>query len=72
VGPGSTVANAAVVNEMKVRTAELLIAAGKMPPVLTSGSVAGEEESRRLFSDAYADHGQRLARILARGSADSV
>jgi uncharacterized phosphosugar-binding protein len=72
VGPGSTVANAAVVNEMKVRTAELLVAAGKMPPVLTSGSVAGEEESRRLFSDAYDDHGQRLARILARGSADSV
>lgn len=72
VGPGSTLANAAVVNEMKVRTAELLVSAGKMPPVLTSGSVAGEAESRRLFADAYADHGRRLARILAKGSADSA
>lgn len=68
VGPGSTLANVAVVNEIKVRTAELLVAAGEMLPVLTSASVVGEEESRRLFDVAYAEHGRRLAAILARGS----
>lgn len=64
VGPGSTLANAAVVNEIKVRTAELLVDAGKMLPVLTAGSVVGESESHRLFEEAYAEHGRRLARLL--------
>jgi uncharacterized phosphosugar-binding protein len=64
IGPGSTLANAAVVNEIKVCTAELLAAMGKMPPVLTSSSLIGEEESRRLFDSAYADHGRRLASVL--------
>lgn len=68
VGPGSTLANAAVVNETKVRTAELLVAAGRMPPVLTAASLVGEEESRRLFDSAYAEHARRLARTLT-GSA---
>jgi len=64
VGPGSTLANAAVVNEMKVRTAELLVVEGKMTPVLTSASLVGEEESRRLFETAYAEHARRLAALL--------
>jgi len=64
VGPGSTLANAAVVNEIKVRTAELLVAAGKMLPVLTAASLVGEEQSQALFGTAYAEHGRRLARIL--------
>jgi uncharacterized phosphosugar-binding protein len=65
VGPGSTLANAAVVNEIKVRTAELLVASGKMPPVLTAATVVGDVQSRRLFEDAYAEHSRRLAAILA-------
>jgi len=68
VGPGSTLANATVVNEIKVRTAELLVAAGKMPPVLTASSLVGEEESQRLFTAAYAEHSRRLAAILAKRS----
>jgi len=35
-GPGSTLANTAVVNEIKVRTSELLAAQGMLPPALTS------------------------------------
>jgi uncharacterized phosphosugar-binding protein len=66
VGPGSTLANAAVVNEIKVRTAELLVAAGKMLPVLTAASLVGEEQSRALFETAYAEHGRRLARVLTK------
>lgn len=64
VGPGSTLANATVVNEIKVRTAELLVASGAMPSVLTSASLVGEEESQRSFDIAYAEHARRLARIL--------
>lgn len=64
VGPGSTLANAAVVNEIKVRTAELLVAAGKLPPVLTAATVVGEDRSQQLFATAYAEHARRLADLL--------
>jgi uncharacterized phosphosugar-binding protein len=64
VGPGSTLANAAIVNEIKVRTAELLVGSGTMPSVLTAATMVGEAESRRLFEDAYAEHSRRLATIL--------
>jgi len=67
VGPGSTLANAAVVNEIKVRTAELLVERGSMLPVLTAASLVGADESRRLFTDAYAEHARRLAAILVKG-----
>src|SRR5437016_1197055 len=41
VGPGSTIAAVALVNEIKVQTAALLVARGSMPPVLTSAAVVG-------------------------------
>lgn len=71
VGPGSSLANIAVVNEIKVRTAEILVAAGMMPPVLTASSLVGESESLRLFEDAYSEHARRLSSIL-RGSGQST
>ena len=46
VGPGSTVTAVAIVNSIKVRTAELLAERGAMPPVLTRGSVVGADRSR--------------------------
>lgn len=66
IGPGSTLANAAVVNEIKVRTAELLVAAGTPPTVLTAASLVGDVRSADLFDRAYAEHARRLARILQR------
>ncbi len=68
VGPGSTLANAAVVNELKVRVAGLLVERGITPVVLTSASLVGAEESARLFDRAYADYAERLARILRTGT----
>jgi uncharacterized phosphosugar-binding protein len=65
VGPGSTIAAAAIANEIKVRTAARLLARGAMPPVITSASVVGAEASRRLFDAAYAEHARRAARALA-------
>lgn len=70
VGPGSTLANSAVVNEIKVRTAELLHEAGRLPPVLAASSVVGVDESAHLFEKAYAEHARRLARTLAQGGGD--
>jgi uncharacterized phosphosugar-binding protein len=65
VGPGSTLAYAAVVNEIKVQTAGLLAERGALPPVLTSGAVVGPERAAHLFEAAYQEHGRRLGRLLA-------
>jgi uncharacterized phosphosugar-binding protein len=64
VGPGSTVAAAALGNAVKVRTAQLLAARGALPPVLAAPSLVGADESRRLFEAAYAEHARRYAEVL--------
>ena len=64
IGPGSTIAAVALVNELKVQTAELLQERGALPPVLTSPALVGAAESKRLFDAAYAEHARRAARVL--------
>ena len=64
VGPSSTAATVAVVNEIKVQTAEKLVARGIFPPVLTGPMVVGAERSAQLFDAAYDDHARRIGRIL--------
>jgi uncharacterized phosphosugar-binding protein len=64
VGPGSTIAAVAIVNSIKVRTAELLVEREAMPPVLSRASVVGAERSRVLFDDAYREHARRVARAI--------
>jgi uncharacterized phosphosugar-binding protein len=64
VGPGSTIAAVAVVNCIKVRTAELLVERGAMPPVITRASVVGADRSQELFDDAYREHAHRIARAI--------
>ena len=64
VGPGSTIAAVAIVNSIKVRTAQLLAERGALPPVLTRASVVGAERSRTLFDDAYREHARRIARAI--------
>ncbi len=66
VGPGSTVANIAIVNEIKVQTAALLFERGVLPPVLTSSSLVGAERSKELFDAAYGEHARRFADVLAK------
>lgn len=65
VGPGSTLAAVAIADAIKVRTAELLVAAGKMTPVITSAAEVGRERSQELFDAAYGEHARRAARTLA-------
>jgi uncharacterized phosphosugar-binding protein len=64
VGPGSTIAYAAIVNEVKVQTARLLLERGALPPVITSSSAVGAERAEELFEAVYAEHARRLARAL--------
>ena len=54
----------AIVNCIKVRTAQLLVERGAMPPVITRASVVGAERSRSLFDDAYREHAQRVTRAI--------
>jgi uncharacterized phosphosugar-binding protein len=68
VGPGSTIAYVALVNAIKVRTAELLVERGAMPPVITSPSLVGGESSARLFDAAYEEHARRAAQALLIGA----
>jgi uncharacterized phosphosugar-binding protein len=64
VGPGSSLAAIALVNEIKVQTAALLLERGALPPVLTSPALVGQAESERLFDAVYADHARRVAQVL--------
>ena len=65
VGPGTTLAAVAVVNSIKVRTAQLLAERGALPPTITRASVVGTERSRSLFDAAYQEHARRIARALS-------
>ncbi|HSS35225.1 MAG TPA: SIS domain-containing protein [Patescibacteria group bacterium] len=65
VGPGSTIAAVAIVNSIKVRTAQLLVERGALPPVLSRASVVGSARSQQLFDDAYREHARRIARVMA-------
>ena len=66
VGPGSTIAAVAIANCIKVRTAQLLVEQGAMPPVITRASVVGADRSRELFDEAYREHAQRITRAIGR------
>ena len=50
---------------VKVRTAELLLAGGKLPPVITSVAEVGRKRSDELFEAAYREHARRAAHSLA-------
>jgi len=65
VGPGSTLAAVAVADAIKVRTAEVLLAKSKLPPVITSVAEVGRQRSDELFEAAYREHARRAARSLA-------
>jgi len=66
VGPGSSLCNVAITNEIKVQTAALLAATGALPPVLTSPAIVGAERSAQLFDAAYREHSLRAAAVLTK------
>ena len=75
IGPGSTAAYAAVVNEIKVQTAALLAERDELPAVISSPAIVGEQRAEALFEAAYREHARRYARVIASssdGRADEV
>ncbi|MDQ6895670.1 MAG: sugar isomerase domain-containing protein [Actinomycetota bacterium] len=64
VGPVSTVANVAVVNTVKVLTAQRLADRGVELPVLTGAQIVGTQRSAELFEGAYLEHARRKAGVL--------
>ena len=57
MGPSSSIGAIAVVDTLKVLTAERLVALGVIPEVLTSphfvGSTAGEEQLERVYEEHF-------------------
>ncbi|HEY7145524.1 MAG TPA: SIS domain-containing protein [Streptosporangiaceae bacterium] len=64
VGPVSTFAAIAIVNEIKVRVAELLVERDAMPPVITSEQLVGSDQSAASFEGAYNEFARRWAAAL--------
>ncbi|GAA1273722.1 sugar isomerase domain-containing protein [Arthrobacter pascens] len=64
VGPVSTVANVAIVNSLKVLTAQKLADRGIELPVLTGAQIVGREVSEELFENAYLEHAKRKSDVL--------
>lgn len=64
VGPVSSIANIAIVNTLKVLTAQKLADRGVELPVLTGGQIVGNERSKELFENAYLEHARRKASVL--------
>jgi uncharacterized phosphosugar-binding protein len=67
VGPTSTIGAAAVVNALKSRTAELMIAKGTEPVVLTSPHfVEHQDEAKEQLQRVYAEFKRRKKMIFGR------
>lgn len=62
VGPGSTIAMAAITNMIKCTVADNLARQGISLPVITSGHFVGSEASARLFDAAYDEYRRRMVR----------
>lgn len=63
VSPGSTVGGCLLINCLKAETAERLVKAGHVPPVLSGACVVGAERATALFEAAYDEHARRLAEL---------
>lgn len=66
VAPGSTLGGCLIVNAVKAEVAARLAAAGKPPPVITAGCIAGADKARELFEAAYDEHAHRIAKLYAK------
>lgn len=64
IGPGSTIAMAAITNAIKCAVAEKLSARGIILPVITGAVLVGSEDSTRRFDEAYDEYRRRYAKAL--------
>ena len=62
VGPGSTIGFAAIANAIKTQTAEILVALGAPPLVLSSSVFLGDATAQR-FDDCYDEQSRRVSHL---------
>jgi uncharacterized phosphosugar-binding protein len=70
VGPVSSIGNIAIVNAVKVLTAQKLADRGVELPVLTGAQIVGPERSTELFENAYLEHARRKAAVIRTASSE--
>ncbi len=63
VAPGSTVGGVLIINCIKAEIAGLLTAAGRLPKVLSSAAVFGQEKAVSLFESANDEHAHLIAKL---------
>lgn len=63
VSPGSTLGGVLLINTLKAEIANILVQNGKIPKVLSSGKVIGEQKAIDLFESAYDEHAHNMAKL---------
>ncbi len=63
VAPGSTLGGVLLVNTVKAEVANILLRNGKIPKVLSSGKIVGEQRAVELFEAAYDEHAHLMAKL---------
>lgn len=64
VSPGSTLGGVLIVNTIKAEIANILVQNGKIPKVLSSGKIIGDERAVELFESAYDEHAHLMAKLF--------
>ena len=63
VAPGSTLGGVLLINTLKAEIANILVQNGKIPKVLSSGKIIGDERAVTLFEGAYDEHAHLMAKL---------
>lgn len=63
VAPGSTLGGVLLINTLKAEIANILVKNGKIPKVLSSGKIIGEQKAADLFESAYDEHAHNMAKL---------
>lgn len=63
VAPGSTLGGVLIINTLKAEIANILVKSGKIPKVLSSGKIIGEQQAIDLFESAYDEHAHNMAKL---------
>jgi uncharacterized phosphosugar-binding protein len=71
VAPGSTLGGVLLINTLKAEIANILVQNGKIPKVLSSGKIIGDERAVELFEGAYDEHAHLMAKLYENVGKDS-
>ncbi len=63
VAPGSTLGGVLLINTLKAEIANILVQNGKIPKVLSSSIMVGEQRAKELFESAYDEHSHLISKL---------